>query len=159
MVINRGDPASTHFLNVDLDIYSKADLQPLVSALGKKVTVLYVARIRRTHRAHLEVAKITKTADATIRAFCSLIQALPKPERNLWDAAKIRDFNIGVQACTRPHYTEFALSAETLKASYELGARIVFTVYAPQPPEKSVAKVRTHPKKAVAADPEPARRR
>jgi hypothetical protein len=98
MVINRGNPASTHFLNVDLDIYSKADLQPLVSALGKKVMVLYVGRVRQTHCALLEVAKITRTADATIRAFGSLIQALPKPERNLWNAAKIRDFNIGVQA-------------------------------------------------------------
>jgi hypothetical protein len=44
MVINRGNPASTHFLNVDLDIYSKADLQPLVSALAKKIMVLYVGR-------------------------------------------------------------------------------------------------------------------
>ncbi len=150
MVINRGNPTSTHFLNVDLDIYSKADLQPLVSALGKKVMVLYIGRVRQTHCAHLEVAKITKTADATIRAFCSLIQALPKPERNLWNAAKIRDFNIGVQACMQPHSTEFALSAETLNASHELGARIVFTVYAPESPKKSAVKARTHPKKAIA---------
>ena len=111
--------------------------------------VLYIGRVRQTHCAHLEVTKITKTADATIRTFCSLIHALPKPERNLWNSAKIRDFNIGVQACRQPHSTEFALSAETLKATHELGARIVFTVYAPEPPKKSVAKDRTNPKKTA----------
>jgi hypothetical protein len=35
MVINK-DKETTHFLNVDLEIYSKSDLQPLVSALGKR---------------------------------------------------------------------------------------------------------------------------
>lgn len=157
MVINTGNPASTHFLNVDLDIYSKADLQPLVSALGKKVMVLYIGRVRQTHCAHLEVAKITKTADATIRAFCSLLQALPKPERNLWTAAKIRDFNIGVQACTQPHSTEFALSAETLRASHELGARIVFTVYAPEPSNEISCESPYEPQETATAGTEPAR--
>ena len=157
MIVHRVKPEATHFLNVDLDIYSRQDLEALVNALGKKVIVLYAGRLRRTHRAHLELAKTTKTADATIRGLCALIAALPNVERDLWNAAKVRDFNIGVQACTQPHSTEFALSAETLKASHELGARIVFTVYAPEPPGRSVTKVRTHPKKANSAHPEPAR--
>jgi hypothetical protein len=156
MVIHRLNPATTHFLNVDLDIYSKADLRSLVTALGKRVMVLYLGRIRRTHSAHLELAKITKTADATIRGFCSLIEALPKLERDLWNAAKVRDFNIGVQAGTQPHSTEFALAAATLKAAHELGARIVFTVYAPEHPRKPVAKGHTHSKKAADAHPKPA---
>jgi hypothetical protein len=83
-------------------------------------------------RAHLELAKSTKTADATIRGFCALIEALPKVERHLWNAARVRDFNIGVQAGMQPLFSEFILAAETLKAAYELGARIVFTVYAPE---------------------------
>jgi hypothetical protein len=37
MTISNGDPEATHFLNVDLDIHSKSDLQPLVSALGEEV--------------------------------------------------------------------------------------------------------------------------
>jgi hypothetical protein len=35
------------------------------------------------------------------------------------------------RACS-PLFSEFILAAETLKAAYELGARIVFTVYAPE---------------------------
>src|SRR5947199_239815 len=62
MVIHRLNSATTQFRNVDLDIDSNSDLQPLVTALGKKVIVLYVKRIRRTHSAHLELAKITRAA-------------------------------------------------------------------------------------------------
>jgi len=69
MVIHRFNPMATHFLNVDLDIFSRCDLQPLVTALGRKVFVLWTGRIGRTRCAHLELAGITKAADATIRAF------------------------------------------------------------------------------------------
>jgi hypothetical protein len=142
MVIYRDNPEGTHFINVDLDIHSSVSLQPLVSALGEKVMVLYVGRYKRTYSAHLEVTRVTKDADSTIRAFCHLIEALPKAERGLWDIAKVRDFNIGVQAETQPFSHEFAIAAETVKAVSKLGARIVFTVYAVYAPEvhETVAK-------------------
>jgi len=136
----RGRPSATYFLNVDLDICSKADIGTLVTALGRKVIVLHAGRIRQAHCVHLELAKTAKTADAAIRGFCDLIEALPKPERDLWNAAKARDFNIGVQAGTEPHSTEFALAVETLKSASELGARIVFTVYAPEESTRRAAK-------------------
>ena len=129
--------ADTRFLNVDLDIFSKRDLQPLLDALGEKATVLYSGCVKRTYRAHIELAKVTKTADATIRDFCDLIEALRKAERNLWNQAKQRDFNIGVQAGMSPRSCEFVLPVETLKSAHNLGARIVFTVYAPERRRKS----------------------
>ena len=150
MVISKSDPASTQFLNVDLDIYSTRNLQPLVAALGKAVIVLHIAHIKRTYGAHLEVVKLTKTPDAAIREFCSLIKRLPRAERALWDAAKVRDFNIGIQAGLQPYCTEFALEAETIRATSDLGARIVLSVYAPdgvRPPPTAT----THSKKAVRA--------
>ncbi len=125
-------PRTTHFLNVDLDIYSRSNLQPLVTALGKKVIVLHTGRDRRTFCAHLELARVTRNADSTIPGFCSLIQALPRTARNLWNSARMRDFNIGVQAGTQPFSHEIALAAETVKAASEVSARIVFTVYAPE---------------------------
>ena len=90
MIIRRLNPEATHFLNVDLDIYSRQDLGALVNALGKRVIVLDVGRIKRIHHAHLELAKTTKTADATIRAFCALIETLPKAKRDLWNGANCR---------------------------------------------------------------------
>jgi hypothetical protein len=129
MVIYKGGPGETNFLNVDLDIHSKSDLQPLVSALGKQVHVLWVGRLKTTYYAHLEVMKITKDADQTIRVFCALIQELPRAERKLWNQAKIREFNIGVQGAARPTAYEITLQAETVRAAAELGARIGFTIY------------------------------
>jgi hypothetical protein len=123
---------ATRFLNVDLDIYSTRDFQPLLDAFGKKVIVLYSGRVKRTHRAHLELAKMTKTADATVKDFCVLVEALPNAERALWNRVKRRDFNIGVQAGVTPTFTEFVLEVETLKAVQRSGGRIVFTVYAPE---------------------------
>jgi hypothetical protein len=127
--MRKDDPSATQFLNVDLDICSARDLQPLVDGFGGKVDVLYVGRYRRTFAAHLELAGATKSADSTIRAFCALIRALPKEARESWDAAKVRDFSIGIQAGTHPSPCDFAIETRTLNAASELAARIVFTVY------------------------------
>ncbi len=121
------------FLNVDLDVYSRFDLQPLVNGFGRKVIALYVGRERRMYSAHLELAAFRNTsADSTIRAFCALIRALPKIERELWDSAKTREFSIGVQAGQQPFACDFRIEAQTVKDVAELGALIVLTVYGPE---------------------------
>jgi len=129
----------THFANVDLDIYSRSNLEPLVAAMGRKILVLHVGRIKRTHEAHLELSRITQTADATVRGFCALVRALPKAERKLWDNAKIREFNIGVHARLKPLTFEMTLHEETVRAAAEVNARIGFTLYSPAMEEKHVA--------------------
>ena len=123
---------ATHFLNVDLDIYSRSDLQPLVERIGKSVAVLYVGRERRKYSAHLELAKDLRTADAAIRSFCRLISALPKTERALWDSATIRSFSIGIQSGPEPRALDFVVRSETLRVLSELDAQVVVTVYAPE---------------------------
>jgi hypothetical protein len=137
------------FLNVDLDIYSRSNLQPLVSALGKRVLVLHVGRIKRAYCAHLELNKLAKDPDSVIRCFCSLLQSLQGAPRKLWNGATVRAFNIGVQAEAEPFAYEIALSNATLSAASEIGARIVVTIYAPEkqhdppPPQKALRKKRS----------------
>src|ERR1700740_1107749 len=98
MPVRKESPAA-QFLNVDLDVYSSHDLQPLVNGFGKKVIDLYVGRERKGYSTHLELAGLRKpSADSTIRAFCALIRALPKKERELWNGAKSREFSVGVEA-------------------------------------------------------------
>ena len=104
--------------------------------MGKRVLVLHAGRDGRTYSAHFELSRQTKCADSTIRSFCALIRGLPRAEGRLWNAAKVRDFNIGVQAEMQPFSYEIALAAETVKAASEVNARIVFTVYAPEGTEK-----------------------
>jgi|HubBroStandDraft_6_1064221.scaffolds.fasta_scaffold472669_2 hypothetical protein len=123
---------TTEFLNVDLDIYSKHDLQPLIERLGRKVHVLYVGRERGKYSAHLEVAKNTKTADSTLRAFCRLIEDLPKPERSLWNTAAVRSFSIGIQAGAEPYACDFTIRPATVQATSNVRAQIVLTIYAPE---------------------------
>ena len=118
------------YLNVDLDVYSRSDLQPLVNGFGKRVIALYVGRERRRYSAHLELAGFQRpSADATIRAFCTLVRALPKTERELWNGAKTREFSVGVQAGRQPFACDFRIEAQTIKAVAALGALIVLTVY------------------------------
>src|SRR5258708_36808471 len=87
---------TTHFLNVDLDIYSKSNLQPLVTAMGKKVHVLFVGRIKRTYQAHLDLREsgLSESANSIIHRFCLLIRALPKPAPQLGKAAKVSYFTL-----------------------------------------------------------------
>jgi len=119
------------FLNVDLDLVSRSDLQPLVTALEPATFALHVGHEKRTYSAHLELSKFPKNADAAIRGFAALIQKLSRAERKLWDTARVRDFNIGVQSALQPRAFEIKLTPDTLGIASILGARIVLTVYAP----------------------------
>jgi hypothetical protein len=122
----------THFANVDLDIHSRSSLEPLVAAMSDKVMVLYVGRVKRHYEAHLELHRITQTADATIRGFCSIIRQLPKAQRKLWDNATIREFNVGIRAQMRPFTFEITIAEGTVREASQVNARIGVTVYAPE---------------------------
>jgi hypothetical protein len=146
---------TTRFLNVDLDLYSRSDLKPLVTALGQRVLTLHVGREGQTYSAHLELSREPKTADFAIRTLAALIHALPKLERNLWDTAKVRDFNVGVQAALEPRSYEVALAYETIKIASELKARIVLTIYAAEVPKSQ----KRPPNKSLQPPPTTGRRR
>lgn len=123
---------ATNFLNVDLDLYSRSNLEPLVAAFGGRVSVMYVGRHRQMYEAHLELAKMIKNADVVIRGFKDLVETLPPSTKKLWDTAETRDFNIGIQAGMQPHSFELPLAQKTVAICSRLKARIVFTVYAPE---------------------------
>jgi len=132
-----GTPAkrSTHFLNVDLDIYSKRDLGPLVESFGANVHVLHVGPEDLSSKsgpygAHLEIAGYSRTADSTIRRFCKLIEGLPKPARSLWSRAAIRSFSVGIQPGERPSCQDFTIAPATVRAVAAVDAQIVVSIYA-----------------------------
>lgn len=122
-------PAEAHFLNVDLDLRSRASLAPLIAQLRPHTFELHVSSARGWHDAHYEVAGITRTPDATIKKFVRLLARLDPAARRCWDRAQLRDFNIGIQAGTHPRALELPLAAPTVRAVADLGARIVITVY------------------------------
>ena len=131
MAMKKRRLGTNQYLNVDLEVYSRSNLQPFVTAMGDKVLALYVGRIKRTYRAHLELAGsgLSETPDSTIRTFCSLIRKLPRAALKLWNGANHCDFNNGVQARHKPDVYELSLTPETLAEASGLNARIVLTIY------------------------------
>ncbi len=77
MGVQNGRSAATHYRNVDLDIYSRHDLRPLIKGFGAKVHVLFVGRERGKYCAHLEVAQHPKTADS----YTGILPAGRRPSR------------------------------------------------------------------------------
>ena len=124
----------TSFLNVDLDIWSRRPLEPLVEALGKKILVHHVGKEGRRQGAHLSLSRCGQSADARTRALARLVEKLPKAARKLWDDATAREFNVGIQAGLTPFSHEIRLSAETLEMVARLGGSVVVTTYAPYTP-------------------------
>lgn len=136
----------TKFLNVDVDVYSSADLTPLAIAMEADISVLFVGKVGRRHELHFEISestrrlKVTKSpfrsnpcdgnVDRIIQKIVSLIETLPPPARRLWDGAKARQFNVGIQAGRQPHCIEYPIQPETLRRVAKLKANIVTTIYA-----------------------------
>jgi hypothetical protein len=138
----------TQFLNVDLDIRSRSDLQPLVDAMGKKIIVLYIERFKGTCTARLELSgshlprdKHSQSPELIILRFCKLIGGLPPEARKLWDGARSREFDIGIESHGPMRYYWFAVASRALRAAVEIDAQIAVTVYGPmkkaQTPNKS----------------------
>jgi hypothetical protein len=126
-------PEPTHYVNVDLDIYSRVALQGLVEAMGEDALVLYVAGRGQRHEAHLELASSPRgmTADRTIIGLTQLVTRLPPRYRRIWDSAKSREFNVGIEAGLAPLAFELRLSPRTVEAVTKVGGAVVVTVYAP----------------------------
>jgi hypothetical protein len=123
------DEGETKFLNVDVDVWSGSPLDDLADAFGKKVCVLYVGKEGRRYGAHLELAAFPSDADRMIRRFVTLVEQLPRSGRAAWNRARVREFNVGVQAGTKPDSHELRLQPKTLKAVARINARLVLTVY------------------------------
>jgi hypothetical protein len=126
-----GPDASTRFLNVDLDLFSRSSLEALVDAFGKRVLCHYVGKEGRRFAAHLSlrVSGLGQSADSLLLRFAALVRSLPPPARGLWDRATVRQLNLGIQAAHQPPSFELPIKARTLAAVTALNAGIVVTIY------------------------------
>jgi len=133
----------TQFLNVDLIIYSRSDLHPLITGIEKHLHVLYLGKENRSFKACVELARVQrKTPDAIIRGFCSLIQKLPASERRYWNQAKSRIFDIGIEFGGKGSHCWFALAQQTIASAADVNAQIAVTIYGPRAESKNSLKRR-----------------
>ena len=133
---------NTRFLNVDLEVFSKSDLQSLVAALGSKVHVHYLGMEFGLFKAYLDLAVQPKTPESGILRYCKLIQKLPPSERAAWNAAKSRSFDVGIEVPKRGGHYWVAVGPDAVRAASEVGAQIAISVYggmkAARQPKKKV---------------------
>jgi hypothetical protein len=116
------------FLNVDLDIISRSKLDPLATAMGKRVIVLHSGPTKKQHLLVLESSRSHKGPDATIHAFCAIIESLPPEARRVWTAAK-KVFNVGYELRFAERSLSFTLRPDTLQRLSALGATLTVTCY------------------------------
>jgi hypothetical protein len=119
-----------NFLNVDLDLRFTIDIEPLVRELGDLVT-----QLNRTESfASFELAtggSGPRSPDEAITGFAELVRTLSPQGREVWGACARRTMNVGVEGPPDRHALEFAVSRASIALLVELGADLVFTVYAP----------------------------
>jgi hypothetical protein len=123
--------ATDCFLNVDLEIFSRSALEPLVAAFGKRVITLYLGPEFGFNKAVLEVSGKPKSPDTAILDFCKLIRSLPEREFTLWEAARARTFDIGIEAPKKGRLYWSPISAKAIREAADLNARIAMSIYSP----------------------------
>src|SRR6266511_3934439 len=85
------------FINVDLSVAGRANLEPLVAALSRRTLLLASYRVRGRHHVRFELKRQPSNAQQGIRAFAQLVRTLPQTARRLWNSARSRDFDIGIE--------------------------------------------------------------
>ncbi len=122
------------FLNVDLEIESHKKLQPIVTAFGDDVHILYCGEAHKHQLATFEASGIcTDEADSLINFFCVLVEGLDDEAVSIWNSAFRKEFNIGYQSGLEPSHFESNIRNSTLKRIADLGASIKITIYPPRP--------------------------
>jgi hypothetical protein len=143
-----------HFINVDLEVWSRTDLSVFADAVRVKASVLYVGRMRRRFLASLE-ARLPRASspEGTIWALLKLVGSISPVARAAWKRAQSRVFNVGYQGgefltllherpigsgrwyakdpkqAAEPCETSF--SPELLRAVAAVGGSIATTIYPP----------------------------
>jgi hypothetical protein len=132
---------AARYLNVDLELESSSSMEKLLRHISEQTVVLHHAKHGRSWVASLELlSQRPRNSDQAMLLFVKLLKSLPSAQRREWDAARLRTFNIGVQAGLDGTPLELKVGPATLNAVAALGAGLAVTVYDPaKPTRKEVA--------------------
>jgi hypothetical protein len=118
------------FLNVDLEIESHENLQPIVTNFGDRVFTLYCGEARGYYLATFELSDISVTnADGIITNFCLLIESFDREANMLWDSAISKVFDLGYRGGLAQIDRSTEIDPITLAKVASLGASIRMTIY------------------------------
>jgi hypothetical protein len=118
------------FLNVDLEVISSVDPTPLAKALGKKVVMLYCGPGDQSgHLITFEVCGCRNSPERKLAAFCDLLEELPLHAAQVWQKARCRTFDIGLESGGKRPHLALRIAPATLARITALGATIAITLY------------------------------
>jgi len=133
-----------HFINVDLELASSENVQPLVKELGENISAYYCSDIDEIANLALDLREIKGvdfyntyndeneiigSVDIYISEFCNLLENLSEESRRIWKGCHRKEVDIGFQAGNTPKSFQTQIRTETIKRCGELGATILITVY------------------------------
>jgi hypothetical protein len=92
-------PTGPHFINVDLEVWSRSDLSALGQAVESAALVLYSGKSGRKYLVAFETKNArASTPEAVVWALLEVIGSLPPLARRAWKGADSRVFNVGYDA-------------------------------------------------------------
>ena len=121
--------SEVHFLNVDLEVSSRSDLQWLVEEFGEDVVNLHCGGARGHFLATFEAGALHGDPNTLIGYFCNLVENLSADGRRGWDEAFLKVFDIGYDSGTEPKSYQSELRPETIAAVARIGASLRITIY------------------------------
>jgi hypothetical protein len=120
----------THFLNVDLEIESHHNLQPIVEEFGDDVHNLYCGEAQGHYLATFELhGSLKSDPDSIIYSFCRLIESFDNEAKKLWESAFTKIFDIGYECGSEPTSYSSEIRVGTIERVALLGASIRVTIY------------------------------
>ena len=125
-------PEATRFLNVDLELVTRGEVDALLAHWGALV-MLRDSTENGKRTIWIELEEDHRGVEPTLDGFLSLVESLPVPLQTLWDDCDDRCFNVGVQAGVLPHAAAFFIASSTLRRIADVNAHIEFTVYGASP--------------------------
>ncbi|QGM44959.1 hypothetical protein [Methylocystis heyeri] len=119
------DSRDTRFLNVDLELYYKADFRELENEFREKAIVL------QNYNGFLSVESNGNALDitATIAELTDVVSGLSDEARKIWDACDIRRFNIGISSGIKQGQYVFSISDKTISVLSSINAELAVTIY------------------------------
>ena len=144
-----------HYINVDLEVWSREDLAPFFKAAESRSFILYTGKVRRKFLVRIEMNSRTRSSgspERTIWSLLKMVKALPREARQLWKRAESRVFSVGYESGefitllyerppgsglwfsrkSGPVPCETSFSPKLLSAVAKVGGTISTTIYPPR---------------------------
>jgi hypothetical protein len=124
------DEQDVKFANVQFEIETLGDSADLLKCLAKDIRLSYRGKLENGREfVSFSLQKPFRTIEATIAAFCSMIERLPSSERDVWERCEERRIDIGCESGNTERALSSKIAKDTVRRVSEIGADIVITIY------------------------------